>query len=469
MKTPIYIKRAFIMLVFITITGCKDYLALDVPNHKITSKTVFSNDQTARAAMNGIYNQLFQASFSNGGVQSVTFLAALSADNFQLTSNINEILEFGRNNITAPNTFNYDLWAGAYNMIYMANAVLEGVRNSSSLSEETRKTLTGEAKFVRGFTYFYLTNLYKEVPLLLTTDYRKNAIASRNSRSELFEQIISDLEEARMLLGKEYLSQERTQANYYVVTALLARVYLYMEDWQKAAQYSSELITETGTYELLDDLNKVFLANSREAIWQISPIGWGNSFKHTREGNLFIHNATAHTPAALSDNFMNMWGNSDDKRLQYWVGNVHQEGESIYYPYKYKIQYDASSGEVTEYSMVLRLAEQYLIRAEARLKMGNITGTIADIDKLRQRAGIPLIALTNPGISKEALEDLLLTERRKELFAEWGHRWFYLRRTGNSNLLKAKNNADWKPSDNWYPIPQAERMKNPNLTQNSSY
>jgi len=449
--------------------ACEDFVEVELPNHKITSETVFNNDETARSAMQGIYNQLFNSSFANGGIQSVTFLSGVSADNFQLTTNVQEIREFGQNNITADNASNLSLWAGAYNVIYMANSLLEGIENNTDLSEEVKQSLEGEAKFVRAFSYFYLTNVYREVPLILQTDYQQNAVAPRDAQAAVYDQIVLDLYDAIELLPEAYTTGERTRPNRYAAMAFMARVYLYVEDWQQAADVSSQVISQASLYELLPNLDDLFLANSREAIWQISPLGWGGDFTHTREGNLFIQNATDNTPVALSNDFIEIWEDPQDLRRNHWIALFEGEGENLYYAYKYKVSYDASGGAITEYSMVMRLAEQYLIRAEARARMGNTAGAIEDLDKIRGRAGTPLLAEVQPNPSPEELLNLLLAERRKELFGEWGHRWLDLRRFGNAMPLEEKDVADWQANDWWYPIPQEERNKNPQLSQNEGY
>src|SRR5690606_3040152 len=122
------------------------------------------------------------------------------------------------------------------------------------------------------------------------------------------------------------------------------------------------------------------------------------------------------------------------------------------------------------YSMVLRLAELYLIRAEAKLRLGDLHGAISDLDVIRRRANSPLISEINPTANSKELEQLLLEERRKELFTEWGHRWMDLKRWGTAEkvLGKTKGNSIKTNALN-YPIPEEERSKNPNLSQNSGY
>lgn len=464
--------RIFYAIIFISVflfSSCEDFVEIEQPDHLITREAVFNSDATASNALNGIYNQLFRNSYANGGNRSVTFLGGISADNFKVTSNINEIIEFGQNNITPPNSWNLDLWSSAYNVVYMTNAILEGINGPNNLSEETKKSLEGEAKFLRAFTYFYLTNLYKDVPLILSTDYQQNAITSKTDSNQIYEQVILDLEEALPLVPQDYINGERTRPNTFAVIAFLARVHLYLGNWQEAENYSTQVIEHTALYKLLDDPNEVFLANSEEAIWQLSPIGWGTSFTHTMEGNLFIATPTNNTLVTLSQDFMELWEDSQDNRFTNWVDSLSTNNQNKFYPHKYKVQYDASGGQIGEYSMVLRLAEQYLIRAEARARMGEVNEAITDIDTLRSRANISLLSETQQDLNQEELLNLILEERRKELFAEWGHRWFDLRRFGASSILSEKEDTTWEEKSLWLPIPEDELFKNPNLIQNEGY
>ncbi|MCM4161591.1 RagB/SusD family nutrient uptake outer membrane protein [Antarcticibacterium flavum] len=466
MKKIIFIICPFIGLYWL-MSSCEDFLEVEAPNHIITSEVVFNNDETAIGALNGIYNQLYTSAFSSGWQDSVTALAGLSSDILEVIRSTNITLkEYDQNEINPNNTRNFNIWSSGYNIIYMTNSLLEGLANSNNVTDETRNRLEGEAKFIRAFTYFNLVNLYDDIPLLTSKDYRSNALAARNSSEEVYELIIRDLENSINLLGESYLDGERTRINNYTSMALLARVYLYRENWGYAESLSEKVIAQSGIYELLENLDEVFLANSKEAIWQISPAGRGTITSHTNEGSIFIINPifASLSHFKLSTGFVNSF-QEEDKRFQDWI-RFHS-GLSVYYPYKYKIRNSTES--ITEYSMVLRLAEQYLIRAEARVMQDNLIGAIDDIDKIRSRAGLELLAETNPGISKEALRETIMEERKRELFTEWGHRWMDLKRTGRAAELLGANNSLWQDTDILYPIPEEERMKNPNLTQNAGY
>jgi len=468
MKLNIIQRIGMIIFLAASLISCEDFVEVETPNDKLIRTQVFEDDATAKSAMVGIYNQLRLAAFSNGSRSSVTLLSGLSADNIRNINTTNFTrMEFEQNELLPNNPNNLDIWSSAYNMIYMTNSLLEGLENSEKITAELKTHMEGEARFVRAFTYFYLVNLYGDVPLVLTADYSVNELISRNTETEIYEQIIYDLNESTNLLSADYPNGERTIVNKYASTALLARVYLYLEDYEKAEELSNQVILANSTYEILDNLDEVFLANSKEAIWQISPIGSGGQVSHTNEGSLFIIDPIFSFLASiqLQDEFVNSF-TDQDKRFTDWVG--YHPGKDAFFAYKYKIG-NSSEFPIKEYSMVLRLAEQYLIRAEARAKQGQISEAIDDIDIIRGRAGLELLADIHPTITQEELLNEILEERRKELFAEWGHRWLDLKRTGKATEILGENNAFWENTDVLYPIPSEERMKNPNLSQNNGY
>ncbi len=457
--------KIFILALACTLQlSCEDFVEVEIPDDRIISESVFSSDETANSAVKGIYNELYQATFSSGFQTSVTVLSALSADNLKATVTTTNLLEFEENEIFISNSYNLGIWSSAYNIIYMANAVLEGLRDNSNISPELNEKLTGEARFIRAFTYYYLVNLYGEVPLVLSTDYDDNSRKTRNSSSEIYNQIIQDLEIAAEQLGSTYENGERLRANRFTAMALLARVYLHLEEWELAEDYSTEVIEASQTFELLAH-EEVFLANSREAIWQISPREGGASQTNTREGALFIM-LNNRGSVALTEDFIESF-ESNDTRLEQWIGLFTTENESYYFPYKYKVK--NATDEISEYSMVMRLAEQYLIRAEAHARQDKLMEAIEDLNKIRQRSNLSAQNTNDPGINQDEILNLILEERRKELFTEWGLRWLDLKRSGEADAVLSSKKPFWEDTDVFYPIPEDELRKNPNLTQNEGY
>ena len=461
------------MFISWTQSSCEDFVEVDIPDHKIVSETVFSTNESANSAVVGIYNELFNAEFSNGGFNSITLLSALSADNLQNIYLNTEMEEFEENEILVDNAYNLAIWSSAYNIIYMCNAVIDGLQIYNGVSKEMEDKLMGEVKFIRAFVYFYLVNLYGPVPLIQTTDYRLNSSTSRTSVEEVYKAIIIDLEIASVSLGETYDDLDRIRPNKFTALALLARVYLFLEDWDKAEFYSSEVINNTRDYKLLQNLDDVFLANSKEAIWQISPDnnGEGSINPLTDVGGMFILNIPppdSQKPAALTTDFIK-WFSDNDRRIQHWIGLLGVDDVDYYYPYKYKANRSEDTSEISEYSMVMRLAEQYLIRAEARIHLGKLEDAIADLDIIRERANLNLLSSTKQGITEESLQDSIQVERQRELFSEWGHRWLDLNRTRKASEILITRKSFWDDTDVLYPIPGEERRKNSYLTQNNGY
>ncbi|MNS80528.1 SusD family protein [compost metagenome] len=114
----------------------------------------------------------------------------------------------------------------------------------------------------------------------------------------------------------------------------------------------------------------------------------------------------------------------------------------------------------------MRLSEQYLIRAEVRAQQGDLIGAKEDLDAIRNRAGLPQ---TTAGTKQEIL-DAILQERRWELFTEYGHRFFDLKRSGKIDAVLSITKTGWNTTDVLFPLPQNELSINPNLLpQNSGY
>lgn len=443
-------------------SSCEDYVEIDAPNAYVIGDEVFANEELAIAAVEGLYHQLYaNGSFASGGQQSVSVLAGLSADELLAGTYFLDMGQFQNNEIIPSNNYAQQLWSSAYNGIYMANAILEGLENSEDIDTGVTLELMGEAKFLRAFTYFNLVNLFGDVPLILGTDYRENAVLTRDSVNVIYEQIVADLQYAREHLTESYRGGEHIRANRLAASAMLARVHLYLENWEEAETYASEVISSS-LYHLEPDLDSVFLSNSQEAIWQLAPNNAGN----TNEGNLFIllqapPNSFLY-PVYL-DNTMVDDFTPEDLRLSHWIGVFESGGDHYYYPYKYKVR--LSTSEPTEYSTVLRLSEQYLIRSESQIQQGKLQQGLSDLNVVRMRAGLSELSMD---VSSELL-DALFVERRRELFTEWGHRWFDLIRSDRIENELSPKKPMWQATDALYPIPEQELGRVPNMEQNEGY
>ncbi|HEU5366045.1 MAG TPA: RagB/SusD family nutrient uptake outer membrane protein, partial [Hanamia sp.] len=305
----------------------------------------------------------------------------------------------------------------------------------------------------------HLVNLFGDVPLILSTKYQQNQSIPRSSEEEVYNQIINDLNASKDSLDKNYPSDERAQPNKYTAEALLARVYLYNHDWADAEKESSAIIS-SGIYSISPDLNSVFLSNSNETIWQLKPT---TPYADTWEGYDIIPYSDQSSPTYLITNDLINSFEPGDARLSAWTKSENFSNQIVFYPYKYKVNFPPPDNE---YYVVFRLAEQYLIRAEARANQNNLMEAESDVNVIRNRAGLGNITTSD----KDSLLNAIAHERRIELFAEWGHRWFDLKRTGQAEqVLKQLKPDTWQATDTLWPIPQSQLLLNSALTQNPGY
>lgn len=471
-----YSTSLYLLLVAFSINSCKKLVEVDPPVTSTNGENVYLSDATAAAVLTGIYINMSQDPLSNGNYPNsfMNFYPELSADEltlFNAASNQSYTAYYtnGLINTTTPNP-----WTNTYPLLFVINSAIEGLTGSTSLTPAVKQQLLGEAKFMRAFCYFYLVNLYADVPLVTTTDYKVNAVIARSPRTLVYQQIISDLKSAQKLLNTNYvysdaitITSERTRPTSWAATALLARTYLYTQNWDSSETQATMIINNSGLYSL-DTLNAVFLKNSTEAIWQLQPVqvGW-----NTQDAQLYTIPATGPSgtwPVYLSANLLNSFEPGDQRRIN-WVDSVTAGGVTYYYPYKYKS--DTLNAPVTEYEMVLRLGEQYLIRAEAEAEQNDLTHATYDLNVLRNRGGL----LNTTATTQSDLLAAIQHERQVELFTEWGHRWLDLKRTGTIDAVMGAGGAcaakggNWNTNWQWYPIALSEMQLNPDLVQNAGY
>jgi len=460
--------------------SCTKLVEVDVPTDRIVDRNVYTNDETAIAVLNGIYINMSQPGTFTG-TRSISLFAGLSADELALYDGIGGVhLNYYQNELSVTDGTGSEHWTPLYSYVFKCNAAIEGLQSATSLNPAVRQQLLGEAKFLRAFQYFYLVTMFGDVPIVLSTDYSVNERLARSPKEVVFKQIIADLEEAKSLLSTNYLDRslqpytgetERVRPTRWAAAALLARAYLYKGDYANAETQADLVINNAAMYDLTP-INDVFLKNSLEAIWQLQPVTFGHN---TEDGFVFVlpdsgPGIDENKGFYISNELLNNFEMGDQrKETGNWINNVTVDGITYYYPYKYKIsELDAP---VSEYLMVLRLGELYLIRAEARAQLNNISGAQGDLNRIRTRAGLPNIN----AIDKVSLLSAILHERQVELFTEWGHRWLDLKRTGNVDKvmsivtpLKANGNI-WRSFQQWYPLPFSDIQKGPNLVQNAGY
>ncbi len=486
----IKILSLFFLFSLVSIAGCKKFLEVPLPTDKFAADGAYISDNSAAAVLTGILSTAANSSVygSSLNYESIGFRTGLYADDLTLiqlaTANTTATVHAAYY-LDALSSANSTQWIALYKQIYNCNLALEGVTKNKDRLPKANQWL-GEALFLRAFSFFDLINLYGDVPLTTTSNYVVNNVMSRTSKDLVYKQIIDDLKEAEGYLGTTYLdgigatTANRTRPNKYVVNALLSRVYLYTGDWVNAEAQASKVIESTTNFELLAPAS-VFLANSRETIWALAP----PTTTAVRDYYIYNNGAPASTttqatlatfsPAAMSQSLLNTF-EPNDVRFTSWVRSstttTTPAGGIFYFPNKYK-----STVNGTEFNIVLRLGEQYLIRAEARARHNDVPGAVQDLNALRLRARPATPAGVLPDypstISQLACIDAVMKERRVELFSEFGHRFYDLKRTGAIDAVmtaaaveKGTTWASWKQI---WPIPLNDPIVNPNLTQAPNY
>lgn len=458
-----------LLATMLVMASCNGFLELGPPKNQLVTTSVFSDDGLADGAVAGMYHEMAFSQyphFANGGDGSITCLMGLAADELRFNGMDAGRQAFADMQLSAASASVGTIWSSAYKTIFRANQVLEGL-NTSGVSAQLAGRLRGEAFFVRAFAYFYLVNLYGDVPLVKTSDYKVSATLQRAAEKLVYESIEEDLNNAMHLLPADYshAAAERVRPNRWAAAALLARVYLYQEKWQEAADLSGAVLRQDA-YALLPVEGGIFLKNSKEAIWQLLAV---TATEDTPEGLRAIPAPQSSTaPLYTLDDRLMAYFETGDARKQEWIGyhTLPVSGNGYLFPFKFKVRTTTATVPHREYSMVLRLAEQYLIRAEARMELGDYAGALEDINAIRVTHGKLEKLLT---ADRQGLLAAVEQERRLEFFYEWGHRWFDLKRWGKMDAVLSEVKPGWRPEAKWLPLPQKELDANPQLTQNKGY
>jgi hypothetical protein len=451
-----------IVMLTLVIASCRKFVTIPPPQNQLVSNAVFGDSADATAAVIGIYASImnqFDFDFGNGGI---TLYTGLEGDELYPTTVSPDDNEFYQNTIPSNSEEALVFWINAYQVIYQSNACLEGVQASTGLSAACKSELKAEALVSRAFLYFYMVNLWDAVPLETTTNYNMNEVMPRTSRDSVYTQIVSDLTTADSLFITSGQNMGPLRPNQYAACGLLAKVCLYLGQWKNAETYSSQVIS-SGGFSLVQNPNNVFLKGSAEAILQFAPVING---LETMEGYYFVQSGVI--PSYVITNTLLNSFEQGDLRFTDWLDSNEINGQAYYFPYKYKLGYDGwPNGGPSEYYMILRLGEQYLIRAEAEAELGDSTDAISDLNMIRNRAQLPNYNPANQGGLLTAIQH----ERQIEMAYEWGNRWFDLKRTGTINnvLGKIDMKPGWQAMDTVLPIPYNEIHLNSFLTQNAGY
>ncbi|MGM0587812.1 MAG: RagB/SusD family nutrient uptake outer membrane protein [Bacteroidota bacterium] len=432
--------------------GCDSLLDTE-PQQSISEDQALTTSSNVQAVLYGAYDNFGGSDLYGGHFYMLPDLLGTSGD-AQWSGTYEGPTQVFQKNMLVDNENARATWLDAYQAINVANNVLSAL-DVVDAAEQDR--VEGEAKFLRASIYFQLVRLYAPdynedpsapgVPVLTepTRGIDESSNVSRNTVQQVYDQVIADLTSAEGLLT----GSNGVFATSYAAKAMLARVYLHMGEYADARDMAHDVITNGG-FSLVGNYADAF----------------NNSNTNTSE-DIFATQVTSQDGVNNLHTFYasQQYGGRGDIEIQQQHLDRYEAGDdrlALFYT-------DPITGETrtgkwqNQYGNVnvIRLAEMYLIRAEANFRLGApFTGQAPyeDLNELRSRAN----ASTYTALDNITLQDIL-EERVLELAYE-GHFLFDTKRTGGS-----VGSISWDADNLVFPIPQREMDANPNLTQNDGY
>lgn len=454
------IKCLTVSITIVCSVSCEKFIDTDLPYNQIGTTEVFSDASSANAALAGLYAELWSSSMISGDVSGSAAILGTYTDDLTCYAPYiqNGVVDL-YNNVQIPsNSIVYNLWSKAYKHIYYANAIIKGVKESSSISQANKDRLIGEATVLRSLLYYNLSAIFDEIPYTDTTDYIYNSQLKKIPKVQLMSQLESDLRAVLDNLSDQYTNQERIYLNRKAAELLLGKVLLVNEKWGEAESLFSQIL-QSPLYIWETDLSKVFNKSGKHILWQLKP---ANATDATKEYLLYNFTTSLPTSFALSDALVSSF-EPGDLRKQVWILPTVINQKTYFRPMKYR---NPVNSNATENSIVFRIEEVYLLYAESLTNQNKTAEAKSLVDKLRQRAG--LSPLPN-GLTKESMLDKIIDEFRHEFFAEMGHRFYDLKRLKKTDII-ALSKPSWKSFHSAFPIPDKELIINPNLNpQNRGY
>jgi len=451
--------------ILVIFTGCNKVLDQD-PVNEVDAEVVISDLKGAQAAVAGLYNQLQDQNYYGRNFQ---IMCDVSSDQAQSIGTWDFYREMDTYQISTGNTESGYFYSRAYKTIFVANTILGKVPGISGITEAQKNVMFGHAYFVRALAYFDLLRIYGGIPGIVGTlgvpliTATTDGTIEYPARATL--QASYDLVRSDLLLALDLLPETtvRSQASKGAVRALLSRLSLYLGNNADAVNYSTLVINDATRYTLLNSYSDIFLSKlTAESIFELSyntadQSGIRNWYYPTSaggRGDIASHLSFV-TKAKADPN--------DVRGTLFALATT-----NVYYPTKF----GRTAGNIDNIP-VLRIAEMYLNRAEARAKLGtDLTGAVSDLNAVRTRSRA---AALNP-VGQAAILQAIWDEQQLE-FAYEGHSFFDFIRTGQA-LTKLVNQPRLNsptsislPALNrvLFPIPLFEVNANVNVVQNEAY
>ena len=466
--------KTYRLFIFAILSGlvlsCSDSFLELSPQQSVADTEALLDLDGFTSSITGIYNEISGSAYYG---RYMFMIPDVLADDVKQNGQANRIVDYAEHIQRVSDGQALSLWIDMYQGINAANAIInsETVLPDAVLDQQTH--IIGEAHALRGLIYFDLVRLFAQeysftpdashlgVPIVLSFDIESEP--SRSTVGEVYTQIISDMTTAMSMMNDVSRSANSNTLSAISIRALLARVYLYQSDWANAETMATDVI-DSGDYSLIPNANYYDLwttDNSSESIFEISMTEADNVGGNGIAG---LYLAEVFGDYLPSNDVVSLYPD-DDARLSTFMVDSLLTGE--FAPNR-MIKYPDING--FDNVKVMRLAELFLIRAEARAKIGtDIVGAQDDLDMVRQRA---LADEPDNGDMGTALEDAIFLERRLELAFEGQRLWDLMR--NQLDIVRSNCTAQicfipYGADTVILPIPQDETDVNPDIEQNPGY
>lgn len=455
MKMKKLFNSIFVLSLGFFLSTCGDKLDVE-PNDTVNANNALKTSADVEALLVGAYNAIGDGDVLGGNVQRDAELIGDAGEVFWDGTFVAPDQIFYKN-MLITNDQARQTWLDTYAAINICNTVLA---NINLVGDDRSERVEGEAKFVRALAYFELVRVYARawndgdpdqnpgVPLVLEPTSIDNVAekTTRNSVSEVYAQIVTDLDDAITLLPEV----NGFFATKYAAHAILSRVYLMQGDYSQALVNANEVIA-SGEFSLVENIADAFNKTSTAS-------GDRESNANASPEDVFAIQVTAQDGVNNLNTFFASadFGGRGDILIEPYHFSLYEDGDArrdLFYDDTYTSKWNNLAGNIN----VVRLAEMYLTRAEANIRLGSSVGAspLEDINVIRQRAQLLPVASVS-------IDDIL-AERRIELAFE-GHLIHDLKRTERS-----VGDMSFDHPNLIFPIPQREILINPDLEQNEAY
>ncbi len=475
-------KIIIVLLLMITFSSCKKFLDL-TPDSQISNQNFFRNSSDFESALTGVYGT-FRGYFSGS---TMLYLGELTTDNaeIQWTSPSVSEMQLDQNAVNPTNSYISSAWRTFLTTISQCNTILNRI-DKVDFDVAVKNRIKGEALFLRAYSFFYLTQIFGNVPI--TTEEFKSpeqilaADLSLQPSEKAYALIIGDLTTAEGLLPAT-LNPEKTRASLGTVKTLLGKVYLTLHEYDLAAAELKAVI-DSHDYSLAPAYKTLFSSgnnNLAESIFEIQFVSGktiGNNYSYLfspaiTSMAIFQNNQQGAGRIVPTLDIMNAYEAGDARKAASVNDSVPLiNGTKTYNRYGLKFV-DFKAIDVTDGSItftVLRYADVLLMYAEALNESDHTPDAFPYINAVRERAQLTDLS----GLGKDDLRIALEKERRVE-FLDEGQRWFDLLRTGRTEaVLNAYYNStsqhfSVEDYELIFPIPQNEVDLNAAVIQNPGY